>query len=755
MLEIRFRDYILHADQATYDSTTGQITATGHVVFDGGPRHEHVVGSHCTYDVSRDTGVFYDATGSLGVQVKNHTMFLTSSTPFFFTGQIIDKLGPDRYRVHHGYITSCQLPKPKWEMNSSTATIELGEEAVMHHATLRLHGIPVFYFPFLEHPVDNLGRQTGFLIPEIGQSNSRGTILGDGFFWAINRSNDVTLGAYLYSARGWAQTMDLRSLGQKYRFEAEYFGVIDNKGYPGTGQNQGGQELKVNGSKDFAHGFRGVVSVDYLSSYLFRLAFGQSFSESINSEVRSSGFLSKNWNGYGLGLFVSRYQDYQSEAPGDSIDIAHIPSLEFSTVERPFSRTSIVYAFDVAGEGVSRHETGFETAPIVGRVDAKPYFAWPGFLKGWTLRPEIGARETYYSQRLVATPGSTIGIAVDDSINRNAVNGSFEVRPPTLSRIFDHKVLGRVVKHTVEPYAKYRYQGGVDNFAEIIRFDGRDILADTNEIEYGVVNRLFAKKSTSNADCYRHPKYSFLEHLNDTPEQAAKAAAAAVTATTPEPGTCDDKSGPARELITWMVAQKYFMNTTFGGALVPGVRNVFDTTVDFTGIAFLTEARRFSPVISRLRLQDANTDFQWALDYDPVLHQVNASTIFAGQRLSPNWYVAGGQTYLHVPGEVTTPTTPGAPTQQDIFNQYRLMLQYGSITKRGFSSAYSVGVDSRLHYIQSTGLQANYNWDCCGVAFEYSRWALGTVRNENFYRFSFSLTNVGTFGNIRRLQRLY
>ena len=86
-VEIRFRTYILHCDEATYDSTTGQVTATGHVVFDGGPHNEHLVGTHATYDVSRDTGTFYDVTGSTGVRVKNNMMFLTSSTPFFFTGQ--------------------------------------------------------------------------------------------------------------------------------------------------------------------------------------------------------------------------------------------------------------------------------------------------------------------------------------------------------------------------------------------------------------------------------------------------------------------------------------------------------------------------------------------------------------------------------------------------------------------------------------------------------------------------------------------
>ncbi len=142
-VEIRFRQYILHSDEATYDSTSGRVTATGHVVFDGGPHNEHIESTHGTYDVSRDTGTFYDATGSTGVRVKNKMMFLTSSTPFFFAGKVIEKLGPDQYRVNHGYVTSCQLKKPNWQLNSETANIDLGDEARLHHSTLRIRGFPL------------------------------------------------------------------------------------------------------------------------------------------------------------------------------------------------------------------------------------------------------------------------------------------------------------------------------------------------------------------------------------------------------------------------------------------------------------------------------------------------------------------------------------------------------------------------------------------------------------------------------------
>jgi LPS-assembly protein len=737
-VEIRFRTYILHCDEATYDSTTGQVIATGHVVFDGGPHNEHMVGSHATYDVSRDTGTFYDVTGSTGLHFKNNTMFLTSSTPFFFTGRVVDKLGPDHYRVHHGYITSCQLPKPKWEFNAETAMIEMGEEAKMYHTTLRIHGIPLFYFPFVEHPADNPGRSSGFLIPVIGQSNTRGTILGDGFYWVINRNSDAVIGATLYSRRGWAEHGIYRAVGYKYQFHAEYFGVIDEKGYPPTGQNQGGEEVRANGFLELPDQFHGALSVDYLSSYIFRLAFAQSFTEAINSEVRSNGYVYRDRDGYALGYLVSRYQDYQSETPGDVIDIAHLSTFEFSSLERPFDRSRFMYSFDFAAEALSRHELGFQTAPAVGRLDAYPNMSLPTLLHGWTFRPEAGVRETYYTQRLVTEPGSTTVVAVDNPINRNVFAASVDIRPPSFARIFDRKVFGYVLKHSVEPSVTYRYQTGINDFSQIIRFDERDILVNTNEVRYGIVNRIYAKKTKSTGKCFENPKYAWL-----TPAAEKQIENAIHADIVPPKDTCDDQQGPAREIITWELAQKYYMNPTFGGALVPGQTNVFDSTVDLTGIAFLTEPRKFSPIISRLRIQDASMDFGWALDYDTVMHQVNGSTVYAGYRWG-NWYLNAGHNYLNVP-----------PPNPNIFDQYRLMLLYGNVSKRGFSAAGAVGVDTRLHYIQSGTVQTNYNWDCCGVTFEYQRFALGSVRNENAYHFAFSLTNVGTFGNIRRLQRLY
>ena len=48
----------------------------------------------------------------------------------------------------------------------------------------------------------------------------------------------------------------------------------------------------------------------------------------------------------------------------------------------------------------------------------------------------------------------------------------------------------------VEPRIVYDYVTGVSNFDRVLRFDERDILSDTNEVEYSIVNPLYAKRTS-------------------------------------------------------------------------------------------------------------------------------------------------------------------------------------------------------------------------------------------------------------------
>ena len=740
--EIHYGTYILYGDEMTYNSATGDSTADGHVVLDGGPNDEHIQASRGTYNIRAESGRFENVSGTIGARLRGRRLMLTSSNPFFFTGKVVEKTGPDHYKVYDGAVTTCELPRPKWEFRAHKVVVEVGGTAKIYRSTFGIKGIPILYFPFATFPAQRFPRQTGFLLPNFGTSSVKGTILGESLFWAINRSMDAHIGAEYFSARGWAPQGEFRARPSDTSFvDLNFFSVLD-RGVGNPPVHEGGAEVRLNAEDALPHNFRGVANVDYLSSFAFRLVFTEVFSQLINSEVKSDAFLSKTTNGFSFNASMQRYQDFESTTSGDVISILHAPSLEVSGVDRELDHSPFYWSYDAAAEGLSRSEPGFSTASLLGRLDLSPDLSLPLHMAGWSLLPTLSLRDTLYTQQLQPSQSGR-GIAVSDAINRKSLEGFVELRPPALDRVFDHEFLGRKWKHVVEPRVVYRYVAGVDNFASILRFDQRDILTDTNEVEYALVNRLYAKRTSQQPQNCGPPGMPLLfiggaPVQNPIPWQHRG-----------EPTEVPCNAGPeVREIVTWELAQKYFLDPTFGGALVPGRSNVFTSTADLTGIAFLTQARHLSPLISRLRIQSsARTDVEWDVDYDFKQSRMNASTVFVNYRLGPFTF-GGGDAYLQVPGESLV-----FPPQ--LFNQFRLLLGYGHTGKRGFSAATNVGFDAQLNFLQYAAVQTTYNWDCCGLNLEFRRFNLGSIRDENEYRFTFALANLGSLGNLRRAERLF
>ena len=771
-VKVDYGTYVIHADRATYNSDTGEVEAEGNLLLEGGPNNEHIEATRGKYNLETETGRFEGAVGSVGFRLKSRRTVFTTTNPFFFTGRVVEKLGPDHYVVTDGTVTTCELPRPKWEFAAQRLNIEVGGHATIYHSNFRLEGIPILYFPFATHPLQKNPRESGFLVPSIGRSSTRGNTAGESIFWAINRSMDLLAGAEYFSKRGWAPDAEFRARPTDNSFaDLTYYSVFDRginectKSNPCI-ENQGGTEVRLNTEGEFTHNFRSVANIDYLSSYVFRLAFSDVFAQAVNSEVRSDAFLSNATGGFFINGMTSRYQDFQSTNPGDVITILHAPGGEVSSVDQQLWSTPFHGSFDADAEGLSRSEPGFRTAPLVGRFDLSPSISLPRIFRGWAFRPELALRDTIYTQQLIPAQGNTltqVGTAISNTLNRKSLEGSVELRPPAIDRIFDREILGRKWKHVVEPRIVYDYVTGVSNFDRVLRFDERDILSDTNEVEYSVVNRLYAKRTSPREE--RCPTDSMPALIvggapapNHIPwERGGTAPSAnsqsANAQTSLQPGTrrrCAEQPD-TREIVSWELAQKYFLDPTFGGALVTGRSNVFTSTVDLTGIAFLTEPRHLSPLISRLRIGTTrNSDLEWDADYDFLEGRMNSSTFLFNYHVGL-FTVGAGDAFLHVPGNSTS-TSAASPSK---FNQFRTVLGYGSANKRGFSVATNLGFDAELGQVQYGAVQLAYKWDCCGVDVEYRRFALASVRNENQYRFTFSLANVGAFGNLRRGERLF
>src|SRR5262249_49218143 len=191
------------------------------------------------------------------------------------------------------------------------------------------------------------------------------------------------------------------------------------------------------------------------------------------------------------------------------------------------------------------------------------------------------------------------------------------------------------------------------------------------------------------------------------------------------------------ELLPWYLNSQYFLHPILPAAVAPTHRNVLPTPVDSAEIAFLPVPRRFSPIVSRLRFRTSNAtdhpnDLAWELDYDTTKSRINASTLVATFRLR-DFFLGASHAFLQVPGEVVIDPQTGQPEKPCViqtinqpacvpqrFNQVRGLFGYGSSGKRGWSAAANVGYDFEFNLLQYGAAQASYNWDCCGISFEYA-----------------------------------
>ncbi len=448
-VEIHYRTYTLYADEVTFNSDTGEAVGEGHMVLDGGPNDEHIEASHGTYNLRSQSGKFYDVLGTIGVRVKGTATVLTSSSPFAFAGKVVEKTGPDHFIVNDGSVTTCEMPHPNWTFNARKVVVDVGANATVYRSSFRIRGVPVFYFPYAAFPAHPLAKEIGILDPKHwslfhkGNDRRRVGLLGDQSQHGCNCRDRVLLPARLVRARRISRASQRHLV---YRSHLLRSGRSQEPGRPGCNLQRRGP---------FPANFRSVANIDYLSSFVFRLAFGETFTQAVNSEVKSQAFLSNTTRGFSFNALVQRYQNFQgvcttqgtqpvesdpgsqactqttSSGNGDVITILHAPSFQFSSVDQRITHTPFFWSLDAAAEGLSRSEKEFRTANLVGRFDLAPSISLPLLFRGWSLRPELTLRKTAYTQRL--EPGNNVGTAVSDVVNRKALEGSVELRPPALT----------------------------------------------------------------------------------------------------------------------------------------------------------------------------------------------------------------------------------------------------------------------------------------------------------------------------------
>jgi LPS-assembly protein len=245
----------------------------------------------------------------------------------------------------------------------------------------------------------------------------------------------------------------------------------------------------------------------------------------------------------------------------------------------------------------------------------------------------------------------------------------------------------------------YRYVTGVNNFADFIRYDSNATLTDTNEVEYGVTQHLYVKQGS---------------------EQPV-------------------------DFLAWTLVQKHYFDPTFGGALVPGQRNVFQALDSITPFAFAATPRNWSPLVSDLILTPGGRyDAESIVEYDPQLGKLTTVGTLLKVKPYSEFFLTVADFLLQ-----------GNPVVQPPSHQIRALLGYGDATRKGFNVAGGVSYDILNSTQQNQFVRVTYNGGCCGLAVEYRRVELGVVRTENQFRVAFIIANLGRFGNLRRQERIF
>ena len=709
-VEITYRGMKLTADEASYNATSGEVVARGNVLFTD--PQSHIAADEVHYNVRTQKGWFSNGTGFLHAKVRQRPRVLKTENPFYFRAARIDRLSEDTYTFEHGSATTCDCADKGWSVSVRKGRVVVDDKLVTHGALFRLLRMPLFYSPFTVNSIARQPRQTGFLLPHIGTSSQKGFIVGEGFFWAINPSADLLVGIENFSKRGVAQRGQFRARpSQDSELTVNYFGVND-KAEP-VDIRAPGESVRVVGKADnLGYGFRGVVDVDYISSLAFRLTYTDNFSEAVTSEVRQTGFASKNFDAYSLGFSATRYQNFLSTAqvPGNSVIIRQTPSVEFSGVDKQLGHTPFYFSFESSADGVGRTEPGLEIPRLAERLDFHPMLLIrPKEFWHFRLIPTFGMRATHYGTSLA--PGNA-------PLTRLFGEVGVDLRPPSLEKVFSGTFKGRRFKHVIEPDIHYQLVRARDpeTIMDTVLYDETDLFVQDNEIEYSLTNSIFMRKDV--------------------------------------PGDSTDRP-QARELISWTIAQKYYFDPSFGGALVPGQKYVFDPTVSLTGFAF-AQGRHLSPIVSALRVAPfSNYDTEIRVDLSPNGGGVLNAGITSHLRHGI-WGLAFTDFFINRSSVFNAPTTPPTPASETpSFHFLRTLATYGDVNRKGLSGSFGVDYNLAQQIAQQVLGQVSYNFGCFALDLEYLRIDLGPLRRENQFRVAVSLANVGTFGNLKPRKTLY
>jgi LPS-assembly protein len=729
--------YRIQANEIAVYEAENKVVAKGSVIFDQGD-DQRITGATAVWNYKTKLGTFEDATG-----FTNQT---NDGTVIYFTAERVERVSLNEIVVIKGTFTACEEAVPKWSFTSDRATIKTNDKLRLKNARFKVKNIPLLVVPFASIPIKERDRSSGFLTPTVSYSKRKGVRLSTAYYQTLGDSADVTLRGDVYTSRGLGYGLDVRTRANSrsylnfgfYAVKDRIFGNKADAAHP----DQGGSIIFADGVHYFANGFTAAADVRLTSSLAFRQEFSDGVQQIISPIEVSQLFINKSWDNYTLNL-LSRTQVIS--IPNVREKTRNLPSINFEKRPSMLSFLDGVYfSFKTSLEGVSRREevddlalyrqtTGGDpviTPSLSQRLDVYPQVTIPFRTKYFNFTANAAARVTYYSNSF-----NDMRQVAGDNVVRKYGDFSFDVRPVALAKNFYGKDNSFRFRHVIEPYLTYRLVKGIDNFNRIIRFDYVDTATNTNEIEFGVVNRIYTRRYT---------------------EAVTSEAQQLLSASSGTSASDGKKSGiQPYEILTLTVRGKYFFDKTFGGALVPGRRNQIEPMTALSFYSFGGVPRRLSPLSIDLTYRPqktifASTKMDVGLNRDGI-RAVSATVGYDSSfiKLFQTFYYTRAVTLI--PSLAQYANNEGKEPGTLRGSQWSPSVFVGNRDK-GIYGGYSFFFDfqnrraSRQNPLISSLVTVGYTYDCCSLALQYYSFNVG-VRKENKLVFSFRLNGIGSFGS--------
>ena len=274
-------DHVIRADKMTFDRNTNVAAAVGHVVLLE-PDGQVLFSDYAELSQGMRNGVLR---GMRAILAQNGRLAANGARR---TGGKINELSKVVYSTCNLCKTDPTRP-PLWQIHARDAVQDVEHKRISYDdATLLMAGVPVAYFPYLEHPDPSVKRATGLLIPSIGTSTHIGQFISVPYYIVLDDQSDATVTPMLTTQAG-----PELGLGYRRRFNDGLLTMDGALGYL-DGRVQGlilahgrfnfddtwryGFDLERASSSDFVRDFRlGRVAgnQNLLTSQIYLEGFGQ------------------------------------------------------------------------------------------------------------------------------------------------------------------------------------------------------------------------------------------------------------------------------------------------------------------------------------------------------------------------------------------------------------------------------------------------------------------------------------------------